>query len=148
MWPLGVLLPAIVFLQGCGRIYDRVTTICPLTRDELSLIRAWARLHVGILAEPFRPFVFPAAYRVESIRSAGPDIELIREVADVRTSYCGRPTPIVPILHLTRFRNLFIKMNEGQLDLSVSSMSGTIPDARPTGALARALSIRIPPDHR
>jgi ABC-type amino acid transport substrate-binding protein len=122
-----------VFVQGCGLIYDAVTTIHPLTRDELSTICARGRLRVGISVEPFRPFVFPAVYTDEGIRVTGLDIELIREVADALTSYCGGPTPVVPTLHVTRFPDLFIKMNEGQLDLFVSAVSGTVPGTRPTG---------------
>jgi ABC-type amino acid transport substrate-binding protein len=114
-------------------IYDAVTTIHPLTRDELSTICARGRLRVGISVEPFRPFVFPAMYTDEGIRVTGLDIELIREVADALTSYCGGPKPVVPTLHVTRFPDLFIKMNEGQLDLFVSAVSGTIPGTRPAG---------------
>ncbi len=133
-WWHGILLGlGLLFLQGCGLIYDAVTMVHPLTRDELSAICARGRLRVGIAVEPFRPFVFPAVYTDEGIRVTGLDIELIREVADALTVHCGSQTPIVPTLHVTRFPDLFIKMNEGQLDLFVSSVSGTIPGTRPTG---------------
>ncbi len=122
-----------ILLQGCGLVYDAVELIHPLTRDELSAICARGRLRVGISVEPFRPFVFPAVYTDEGIRVTGLDIELIREVADALTAHCGGRTPIVPTLHATRFPGLFIKMNEGQLDLFVSSVSGTVPGTRPTG---------------
>ena len=128
-----VWMAAILLLQGCGLIYDAVTTIHPLTRDELSSICARERLRVGIAVEPFRPFVFPAVYTNEGIRVTGLDIELIREIAAALTSYCHGPTPIVPTLHVTRFPDLFIKMNERQLDLFVSSVSGTVPGTRPAG---------------
>ena len=124
---------AMVLLQGCGLVYDAVTMIHPLTRDELSAICARGKVPIGISVEPFRPFVFPAVYTDQGIRVTGLDIELIREVADALTSHCGSPTPIVPTLHLTRFPDLFIKMNEGQLDLFVSSVSGTVPGTKPTG---------------
>jgi ABC-type amino acid transport substrate-binding protein len=120
-------------LPGCGLVYDAVELIHPLTRDELSSICSRARLRVGISVEPFRPFVFPAVYTDEGIRVTGLDVELIREIADAFTSYCGGATPVVPMLYLTRFPDLFIKMNEGQLDLFVSSVSGTVPGARPAG---------------
>ncbi|MBH0202294.1 MAG: transporter substrate-binding domain-containing protein [Nitrospira sp.] len=133
-WPYRtLLLIAVALLQGCGLVYDAVTTIHPLSRDELSSICTRGRLRVGISVEPFRPFIFPAMYTDEGIRVTGLDIELIREVADTLTVHCGRPTPIVPTLHVTRFPDLFIKMNEGQLDLFVSSVSGTVPGTRPTG---------------
>lgn len=128
-----VLMTLGILLQGCGLVYDAVKLIHPLTRDELSSICGHGRVRVGISVEPFRPFVFPAVYTDQGIRVTGLDIELIREVADALTSYCGGPTPIVPTLYLTRFPDLFIKMNEGQLDLFVSSVSGTVPGARPTG---------------
>ncbi|MGH8605506.1 MAG: substrate-binding periplasmic protein, partial [Gammaproteobacteria bacterium] len=122
-----------VILQGCGLVYDAVELIYPLTRDELSSICSRAQLRVGISVEPFRPFVFPAVYTDEGIRVTGLDVELIREIADAFTLYCGGATPIVPVLHVTRFPDLFIKMNEGQLDLFVSSVSGTVPGASPAG---------------
>ncbi len=133
MWLRGLMLLAIVFLQGCGLIYDAVIMIHPLTRDEVSSICARGRVRVGIDAEPFRPFVFSAMYPDAGIRVTGLDIELIREIADALTAHCGRQTPIVPTLHVTRFPDLFITMNEGQLDLFVSSVSGTVPGARPAG---------------
>ena len=129
----GLLVSATLLLQGCGLIYDGVTMIHPLTRDELSAVCARERLRVGISVEPFRPFVFPAVYTDEGIRVTGLDIELIREIADALTTHCARPSPIVPTLHVTRFPDLFIKMSEGQLDLFVSSVSGTVPGARPAG---------------
>jgi ABC-type amino acid transport substrate-binding protein len=77
--------------------------------------------------------VFPAVFTDEGVRVTGLDVELIREVADALTRYCGGPQPIVPILRLTRYRDLFIDMNEGHLDLFVSSVGGNIPGARPDG---------------
>ncbi|MBX3348814.1 MAG: transporter substrate-binding domain-containing protein [Nitrospira sp.] len=128
-----VLALAFLLLQGCGLLYDAVTMVHPMTQDELSAICARGRLRVGISVEPFRPFIFPAMYTDEGIRVTGLDIELIREVADALTVHCGKPTPIVPTLHVTRFPDLFIKMSEGQLDLFVSSVSGSVPGTRPAG---------------
>ncbi len=128
VWPVLML---IVILQGCGLVYDAVELIYPLTRDELSSICSRSQLRVGISVEPFRPFVFPAVYTDEGIRVTGLDVELIREIADALTAHCGGATPIVPVLYLTRFPDLFIKMNEGQLDLFISSVSGTVPGASP-----------------
>lgn len=128
-----VLTTLIVPLQGCGLLYDAVELIHPLTHDELSSICSRARLRVGISVEPFRPFVFPAVYTDEGIRVTGLDVELIREIADALTAHCGGTSPVIPSLHVTRFPDLFIKMNEGQLDLFVSSVSGTVPGARPPG---------------
>ena len=124
---------ALLLLQGCGLLYDAVTMVHPLSQDELSAICARGRLRVGISVEPFRPFIFPAMYTDEGIRVTGLDVELIREVADALTVHCGKQTPVVPTLHVTRFPDLFIKMNEGQLDLFVSSVSGTVPGTKPAG---------------
>ena len=132
-WCRLLLLLALGLLQGCGLVYDAVTKIHPLTRDELSAICARGQLRVGISVEPFRPFVFPALYTDEGIRVTGLDIELIREIADAVTAHCGGSHPIVPTLHVTRFPDLFLKMSEGQLDLFVSSVSGTVPGTRPAG---------------
>ncbi|MGQ0665934.1 MAG: substrate-binding periplasmic protein [Nitrospiraceae bacterium] len=120
-------------LQGCGLVYDAVDMVHPLTGEELSAICARGRLRVGISAEPFRPFVFPAVYTDEGVRVTGLDVELIREIADALTTHCGGQKPIVPTLHLIRFPDLFIEMNEGHLDLFVSSVGGNMPGARPTG---------------
>jgi ABC-type amino acid transport substrate-binding protein len=124
---VGVLLP------GCGLVFDVVELIHPLTRDELSTICAQRQIRVGISVEPFRPFVFPAVYTDEGVRVTGFDVELIREVADALTVHCGGQEPIVPKLHLTRFRDLFIGLNEGRFDLFVSSFSGNIPGGTPSG---------------
>jgi polar amino acid transport system substrate-binding protein len=120
-------------LQGCGLVFDAVELVQPLARDEMSTICSRGQLRVGISVEPFRPFVFPAVYTDEGVRVTGLDVELIREVADALTTYCGGQKSIVPILHLTRFRDLFIEMNEGHLDLFVSSIGGNVPGARPVG---------------
>ena len=122
-----------LFLPGCGLIFDAVELVQPLTRHEMSAICSRGQLRVGISVEPFRPFVFPAVYTDEGVRVTGLDVELIREVADALTTYCDGQKPIVPTLHLTRFRDLFIEMNEGHLDLFVSSVGGNIPGARPVG---------------
>jgi polar amino acid transport system substrate-binding protein len=121
------------FLQGCGLVFDAVELVQPLARDEMSAICSRGQLRVGISVEPFRPFVFPAVFTDEGVRVTGLDVELIREVADALTTYCDGQKPIVPTLHLTRFRDLFIEMNEGHLDLFVSSIGGNIPGARPAG---------------
>ncbi len=121
------------FLQGCGLLFDAVEMVHPLTTDELSTICKRGQLRVGISVEPFRPFVFPALYTDEGVRVTGLDVELIREVTDALTRHCGGDKAIVPTLHLTRFRDLFIEMNEGHLDLFVSSVGGNVPGARPAG---------------
>lgn len=122
-----------LFLQGCGLVFDAVEMVHPLTRDEISTICARGQLRVGISVEPFRPFVFPAVYTDEGVRVTGLDVELIQEVADSLTKYCGGQKSIVPTLHLVRYRDLFIEMNEGHLDLFVSSVGGNLPGARPIG---------------
>lgn len=131
-WSIISLL-AIFLLQGCGLVYDAVIMLRASESDELSTICERGRLRVGISFESVRPFIFPPIYTNEDIRITGLDIELIREVTATLTSYCGGPTRIVPTLYLTPFSDLFIKMAEGELDLFVSSVGGTVPGARPTG---------------
>lgn len=121
------------FLPGCGLVFDALESVYPLTRDELSTICDRGQVRVGISVEPFRPFVFPAVYTDEGVRVTGLDVELIREVADALTVHCGGKKSIVPTLHLTRFRDLFIELSEGHLDLFVSSFSGNVPGASPLG---------------
>ena len=132
-----VIVPFLIglgfFLQGCGLVFDAVEMVHPFARHELSAICLRGQVRVGISVEPFRPFVFPAVYTDEGVRVTGLDVELIREVADALTTYCGGQEPVTPTLHLTRFRDLFIEMNEGHLDLFVSSIGGNIPGARPAG---------------
>lgn len=128
-----LLLSVMILVQGCGLIYDAITMVHPLNRDDLSAICTQGRLRVGISVEPFRPFVFPATQTDQGVRVTGMDIELIREVADALSAHCGGSAPIVPTLHITHFPDLFIKMNEGHLDLFVSSVSGTVPGTRLPG---------------
>lgn len=120
-------------LQACGLIFDAVEMVHPFTRDELATICTRGKLRVGIPVEPFRPFVFPAIYTDEGVRVTGFDVELIQEIVGALTMYCGGENPIVPTLHLTRYRDLFIPMTEGDLDLFVSSFSGNVPGASPSG---------------
>lgn len=120
-------------LSGCGLVFDAIELVHPLTGDELSTICSRGRLRVGISVEPFRPFVFPAVYTDEGIRVTGLDVELIREVSQALSDHCGGRQPIVPTLHLTRFRDLLIELNEGHLDLFVSSFSGNVPGSHPGG---------------
>lgn len=128
-----VLLLLAGCLPGCGLVFDAVELVYPLTRDEISTICAHGQVRIGISVEPFRPFVFPAVYTDEGVRVTGFDVELIREVTDALTTHCGGRQPVVPTLHLTRFRDLFIELNEGHLDLFVSSFSGNVPGASPPG---------------
>ena len=95
----------------------------PLARHELSAICSKGQVRVGISVEPFRPFVFPAVYTDEGVRVTGLDVELIREVADALTTYCGGQNPIVPTLHLTRFHDLFIEMIEGTARSCLSQLT-------------------------
>ena len=122
-----------ILLQGCGLVVDAVELVQPFARDEMSAICSRGQFRVGISVEPFRPFVFPAVYTDEGVRVTGLDVELIREVADALTTYCGGQKPIVPTMHLTRFRDLFIEMNEGHLDLFVASVGGNVPGAGSAG---------------
>jgi len=119
------LLACLFFLPGCGLLIDAVELIYPLTSNELDRICRRQQVQVGMAVEPFRPFVFPAVWTDEGARVTGLDVELVRAVSDALTSHCGKP--VVPALHLVRFRDLFLLLNEGQLDFFVSAVGPGVP---------------------
>ncbi len=69
--------------------------------------------------EPLRPFVFPAISADEGLRVTGMDVELVRGIAGALSRHCGN-REVIPVLRLVRFRDLFVELNEGKLDLFVS----------------------------
>lgn len=111
------LLLIALMVQGCGLVVDAVQMVHPIATNELDAICARGQVRVGMAAEPFQPFVFPAIYTDEGLRVTGLDVELVREITAALSQRCGNPTPIVPTLHLIRFRNLFLELTEGNLDL-------------------------------
>jgi polar amino acid transport system substrate-binding protein len=119
-------------LQGCGLILDAIQLIKPLTADELGAICTRNKVHVGMAVEPVRPFVFPAIFTDEGLRVTGMDVELVREIAAALSKKCGGQ-PIVPVLHLVRFRDLFVELSEGKLDLFVSAVSADLPSPARAG---------------
>jgi len=123
--PAGLLAIALA-LQGCGLVIDVVQKAWPQTADQADAICRRGRLQVGIAFEPFRPFVFPAIFTDEGLRVTGMDVELVQEIAGALSQRCG-DRPITPVLHLVRFRNLFVELNEGKLDLFVSAVAANIP---------------------
>lgn len=132
--PLTRLLPGGAFLllmaflaQGCGLVVDAVQLVWPITTNELDAICDRGEVRVGMAVEPFQPFVFPAIYTDEGVRVTGLDVELVREIGAALSQRCGSAKPIVPTLHLVRFRNLFVELTEGHLDLFVSSISANVP---------------------
>jgi ABC-type amino acid transport substrate-binding protein len=132
--PLTRLLPGWAFLllmafqaQGCGLVVDAVQLVWPITTNELDAICDRGQVRVGMAVEPFQPFVFPAIYTDEGVRVTGLDVELVREISTALSQRCGGAKPIVPTLHLVRFRNLFVELAEGHLDLFVSSISANVP---------------------
>jgi ABC-type amino acid transport substrate-binding protein len=114
-------------IQGCGLVVDAVQLVWPLATNELDAICARGQVRVGMAFEPFQPFVFPAIYTDEGLRVTGLDVELVREISVALTQRCGSKEPIVPTLHLIRFRNLFLELTEGHLDLFLSSISANVP---------------------
>lgn len=114
-------------LQGCGLVVDAIQFIYPIATDELDTICTRGQLHVGMAIEPRRPFVFPAIYTDEGLRVAGMDVELVREIAGALSRRCKNNQQITPVLNLVRFRDLFVQLNEGKLDLFVSGVSANIP---------------------
>lgn len=121
----------LLLLQGCGLLVDTVQLIYPLTTNELDRICRRQQLQVGMAVEPFRPFVFPAVWTDEGARVTGLDAELVRAVSDAFSAQCG--APVVPVLHLVRFRDLFLLLNEGQLDFFVSAVAAGVPSPARAG---------------
>ena len=122
-------LVSILLLQGCGLIFDAVKLVHPVSTNELDAICRRGEIHVGMAVEPFRPFVFPALWTDEGARVTGLDAELVRLLSDALTERCG--TQVAPQLHLIRFRDLFLLLNEGRLDFFVSAVArGTPSPAR------------------
>lgn len=120
------ILAAVAFLCGCGLIVDAVQWIQPIATDEVQRICLRKRVQVGISVEPFRPFVFPAVFTDEGVRITGMDVELIRALVGALRKECGGDA-IEPVVHLVRFRDLFVMLNEGKLDFFVSSISANVP---------------------
>lgn len=120
------LLLLAFLLQGCGLVVDGVQMVWPIATNELDAICARGQVRVGMAVEPFQPFVFPAIYTDEGLRVTGLDVELVREITAALSKRCGSTNPIVPTLQLIRFRNLFIELTEGNLDLFVSSISANV----------------------
>lgn len=119
------MLLAGLSLQGCGLVYDAVQHVAPVAADELDAICCRQRLQVGMAVEPFCPFVFPAIWTDEGSRVTGLDVELVRHIVDALSQECG--WPVTPVLYLVRFRDLFLYLSEGKLDLFVSAVPSNVP---------------------
>jgi polar amino acid transport system substrate-binding protein len=115
----------LLLLPGCGLIFDAVQLVYPVSTNELDAICRRGKVQVGMAAEPFRPFVFPAVWTDEGARVTGLDAELVHEISEALTNRCG--TPVAPVLHLVRFRDLFLLLSEGQLDFFVSAVAAGVP---------------------
>lgn len=120
------LLLMAFMIQGCGLVVDALQMVWPIATNELDAICSRGQVRVGMAVEPFQPFVFPAIYTDEGLRVTGLDVELVREITTALSQRCGGK-PIVPTLQLIRFRNLFLELTEGNLDLFVSSISANVP---------------------
>ena len=134
-WAFLFTLMAGCLLQGCGLLMDAARLVQPLVpelSDELDVICRHRRLQVGIAVEPFPPFVFPVVWTDQGPRVTGLDIELVQAITAALSKYCGGP-PVTPILHLVHFRNLFVLLTEGHLDLFVSAIAYNVPHITGTG---------------
>jgi len=125
------LITLFLLLQGCGLLFDAIQFIYPLSSNELDRICRRQQVQVGMAVEPFRPFVFPAVWTGEGSRVTGLDVELTKAVTDALSARCG--TPVAPVLHLVRFRDLFLLLNEGQLDFFVSAAAVGVPSPTRAG---------------
>ena len=120
-----------LLIQGCGLLIDAVTSVYPQTANDLDRICRRQQVQVGMAVEPFRPFVFPAVWTDEGARVTGLDTELVKTVSDALTIHCG--TSVAPVLHLVRFRDLFLLLNEGRLDFFVSAVATGVPSPTRAG---------------
>ena len=111
--------------QGCGLVYDAFQYVSPVATDEFDAICRRQRVQVGMAMEPFRPFVFPAIWTDEGSRVTGLDVELVQHIVEALSHQCGRP--VTPVLRLVRFRDLFLYLSEGKLDLFVSAVPSNVP---------------------
>ena len=125
------VLTICLFLQGCGLLLDAVQYVYPLTSDELDRICRRQHIQVGMALEPFRPFVFPAVWTDEGARVTGLDAELVKAISEALSAHCGRP--VIPVLHLVHFRDLFLLLSEGQLDFFVSAVAAGLPSPARAG---------------
>ncbi len=112
-------------LSGCGLLIDAVERVWPVAGSKVDIICERGRVQVGLAMEPFRPFVFPTIWTDEGARVTGLDVELTRAMTDELSRRCGQP--VIPVLHLVRFRDLFRLLNEGQLDWFVSAVATNTP---------------------
>jgi polar amino acid transport system substrate-binding protein len=121
------LLLMTFMVEGCGLAVDAVQLVWPIATNKLDAICARGQVRVGMAVEPFQPFVFPAVYTDGGVRVTGLDVELVREITSALPQRCSSTKPIVPTLHLIRFRNLFVELTEGNLDSFVSSINANVP---------------------
>ena len=130
-WLLGLLLLLSLGTNGCGLIYDAVQRVAPISTDELDSICDRHRVQIGMATEPFFPFVFPAIWTDEGARITGLDVEVVKYITTALSQHCG--SPVTPVLHLVRFRDLFTLLNEGQLDLFISAVAANTPSPSRAG---------------
>jgi ABC-type amino acid transport substrate-binding protein len=128
----GAALAVWLLLSGCGLIVDTIQLVQPIAKDEVDRMCAAGRVRVGLAVEPRQPFVFPAIWTDEGARITGLDVELVREVTAALSRHCGG-RPLTPVIHLVRFRDLFVELNEGKLDLFLSAISANIPSPTRAG---------------
>lgn len=128
---LAWMLPAVLLLPGCGLLIDAIELIRPIATDEVQAICLRQRVQIGMAAEPFRPFVFPAIWTDEGARVTGLDVEIVTHITAALSRHCG--AEITPVLRLVRFRDLFTLLSEGQLDLFVSAVAANIPSPTRAG---------------
>ncbi len=120
------LFPCAVVFSGCGLLLDGAQLIMPIQTDELAAICARQKVRVGMGIEPRQPFVFPAIWTDVGSRVTGLDVEIVKEMSAALTAHCGGRS-VTPVLHLVHFRDLFVQLNEGKMDLFVSAVNENAP---------------------
>lgn len=115
-----------MLLTGCGPLFDAIATLRPGAKDlHRDVVCTRHVVHVGIAAGPYPPFIFPVAQTESGPKVTGLDIELLKELVQGLTNYCG--DPVRPSLRLIPFPALFRYLQEGTIDLFLSGTPSDIP---------------------
>ena len=130
-WLISLIFLLGIGTNGCGLIYDAIQHVAPISTDELDAICDRHRVQIGMATEPLLPFVFPAIWTDEGARVTGLDVEIVKYIMTALSQHCGGP--VTPVLHLVRFRDLFTLLDEGQLDLFVSTVAANMPSPSRAG---------------
>lgn len=137
LWVLVMLLVILCLggaLVGCGLLMDAagfIDPILPDLPDEIAAICRHGQVRVGITNEPAPPFIIVTTEADGAPQITGLDIELLQTITAAMTRECQRPVIALPTV--LPFRDLFIELTEGHVDLFLSAMAANVPHLTATG---------------